>query len=199
MSKYWRSAIQPIPCFSWPRWSQLTVSLPWDIKGCQQNDQKKLRGWCKYEVLWRSMCHNLGTCFIEIFMLSFHIFYWIFTANALILQIPLCWRSDPSLEWTFFNRYMDLGQHFVDIWMHMFNHLVCGNTKGLTTDQGIIKIIRKMFCYLYVLGRIIWYLLPWIKRNLNYWEHFNGMRHSRLYSYHCTRGTVQRDMLSNGK
>ena len=35
-------------------------------------------------------------------------------------------------------------QHSVDIGMHMFNHLVCGNTKGLTTDQGILKIIREM-------------------------------------------------------
>ena len=52
-----------------------TVGLPCDIKGVLTNDQKKLRGWCKYEVSWGSMCRNLGMCFTEIIMLSLHIFF----------------------------------------------------------------------------------------------------------------------------
>ena len=39
----------------------ITVSLTWDIKGGQPNEQNQLRGRCKYEVLWRSMCHNHKT------------------------------------------------------------------------------------------------------------------------------------------
>ena len=53
----------------------VTVGLPRDIKGVPTNDQKKLRGWCKYEVSWGSMCRNLGMCFTEIIMLSLHIFF----------------------------------------------------------------------------------------------------------------------------
>ena len=47
-------------------WVLITVGFPCDIKGVPTNDQKKLRGWCKYEVSWGSMCHNLGMCFTEI-------------------------------------------------------------------------------------------------------------------------------------
>ena len=91
--------------------SGVTVGLPCDIKGVPTNDQKKLRGWCKYEVSWGSMCRNLGMCFTEIIMLSLHIFFIeVWQQKNYSCKCP---RVDVltqvlTFEWTFFNKYMDL-------------------------------------------------------------------------------------------
>ena len=37
-------------------------------------------------------------------------------------------------------------QHSVDIGMHMFNHLVCGNTKGLTHSQLNVNCNHDHIC-----------------------------------------------------